>query len=123
MERGFRQALEIGGELKLNDMIDLLLHFLAGAAITAAILLIFSRVGEDCRRPDLIVVIAVAASLLLGVGKELYDKFIGPGTPEIADITLTWSGGTFALMVIIVGDMITCKRNGTKKKKSDKRRL
>lgn len=83
---------------------DLILHLIVGAAITAVILLLKKSVVG--RRPDWLVILAVGASLLAGVVKEAADKFLGWGTPEIADITFTWSGGMFALMVIALIDWL-----------------
>ena len=86
-------------------MTDLMLHFGAGFALTALILLIFGKpvVG---RRQDWLVLVAVGASFVLGAVKEAGDLWLGWGTPEIADITFTWSGGTMALMVIALIDWI-----------------
>jgi len=86
-------------------MNDLILHFGFGALITAAILLIFSKPTAG-RRPDWLVVLAVGASLTLGGIKEAGDLWLGWGTPEVADLTLTWSGGIVALAVIAMVDWI-----------------
>ena len=36
---------------------------------------------------------------------EAYDKWIGPGTPEMADVTLTWFGGLGAMFLILIIDL------------------
>lgn len=89
-------------------MNDLTLHLIAGAIITTALLLLKKPV--EARRPDWLVILAVGASLVAGVIKEAADKFLGWGTPEIADITLTWAGGVLALAVIALIDWIKFKR-------------
>jgi len=86
-------------------MNDLMLHMLCGALITAAILLIFSKPTAGLR-PDWLVILAVAASLILGGIKEAADLWLGWGTPEIADLVLTWSGGMVALVAIALIDWI-----------------
>lgn len=90
-------------------MNDLILHLIIGAAITASILLIRKPVAA--RRPDWLVVLAVGASLAVGVAKEAADKFLGWGTPEVADITFTWAGGMVALTIIALIDWIRYKRS------------
>jgi hypothetical protein len=89
-------------------MNDLTLHLIAGAIITAALLMLKKPVAG--RRPDWLVILAVGASLAAGVVKEAGDKFLGWGTPEWADIGLTWSGGMLALVVIALIDWIVYKR-------------
>lgn len=86
-------------------MTDLMLHFGVGFALTALILLIFGKPVAG-RRQDWLVVVAVGASFVLGVAKEAGDMYLGWGTPEVADLTLTWTGGTMALMVIALVDWI-----------------
>jgi hypothetical protein len=89
-------------------MTDLILHLIIGAIITASLLLLKKPV--EARRPDWLVILAVGASLAVGVAKEAADKFLGWGTPEVADITLTWSGGMVALTIIALVDWIVYKR-------------
>ena len=90
---------------------DLTLHFGAGFILSALILLIFGR-PVAARRQDWVVIVAVGASILLGVAKEAGDYFLGWGTPEIADLTLTWSGGVVALAVIaFIDEMVFLYKN------------
>lgn len=88
-------------------MNDLTLHLIIGAIITASLLLLKKPVAA--RRPDWLVVLAVGASLAAGVVKEAGDKFLGWGTPEVADITFTWAGGMVALTIIALIDWIVYK--------------
>lgn len=89
-------------------MNDLILHLLIGAVITGVIVLLRKPVAG--RRPDWLVILAVGMSLVAGVAKEAADKFLGWGTPEVADITFTWSGGTLAFMVIALIDWICYRK-------------
>lgn len=88
-------------------MNDLILHLIIGALITAVLLLLKKPAAG--RRPDWLVILAVCAALAAGVVKEAGDKWLGWGTPEIADITFTWSGGMVALAVIALIDWIVYK--------------
>ena len=90
---------------------DLTLHFAAGFLISFLILMLKKPVMA--RRPDWLVLLAVGASLFLGVAKEAGDYYLGWGTPEMADITLTWSGGIVALAVVALVDWIIYKRGNT----------
>jgi hypothetical protein len=87
---------------------DLTLHFIVGFIISFIILMFGKPV--QARRPDWLVLLAVGASLAIGVAKEAGDKFLGWGTPEVADITLTWAGGTIALMAVALWDWIHYSR-------------
>jgi hypothetical protein len=89
-------------------MNDLTLHLIIGAIITAALLMLKKPVAG--RRPDWLVLVAVGAVLAAGVLKEAGDKFLGRGTPEVADITMTWAGGMLALVVVALLDWIIYKR-------------
>ena len=90
---------------------DLTLHFGAGFILSVLILLIFGK-PVAARRQDWVVLTAVGASILLGVAKEAGDYYLGWGTPEIADLTLTWAGGTGALMVIaFIDEMVFLYKN------------
>lgn len=84
---------------------DLLYHFIAGGVIGALIMLIFGKRDPITHfRPDLIKAIAGIFPLFVGLGKEALDLWWGPGTPEIADVTLTWGGGIFAVVIILFID-------------------
>ncbi len=85
-------------------MTDLTLHFAAGFLISFVILMLKKPI--EARRPDWLVIVAVGASLVAGVAKEAGDYYLGWGTPEMADITLTWSGGIVALAVVALVDWI-----------------
>ncbi len=89
-------------------MTDLTLHFIAGFIISFIILMFKKPI--QARRPDWLVLIAVGASIAAGVAKEAGDYFLHWGTPEVADITLTWMGGTIALMVVALWDWIRFSR-------------
>ena len=84
---------------------DLLYHFIAGAVISILIMLIFGKRDPIThQRPALIKAIAGIFPLLVGFAKEALDKWWGTGNPEIADVSLTWGGGIFAVVVILFID-------------------
>ena len=85
-------------------MTDVIYHLLAGAFLSGLILMLKKPVRGE--RPDWLVFLAVLSSLLLGLAKEAADKFLGWGTPEVADITATFSGGILALGIIAFIDWI-----------------
>jgi hypothetical protein len=89
-------------------MNDLILHLIFGAVITAVMLLMFGR-SIAGRRQGWLVIASVAASFLVGIAKEAGDMWLGWGTPEIADLAMTWSGGMLALIVIGLIDWLTYK--------------
>ena len=60
-------------------------HFVAGFAITAVISLFFGYI------------IGAAAAIIAGIGKGLYDKGTGKGTPELADFAATALGAATAV--------------------------
>lgn len=86
------------------NMNDLFYHFIAGAVIAAAVLLIFGSRREG-KRPDGYVVSAVALSLIAGLAKELNDVLFQYSTFDPADLTLTFFGGVIAVLVIVFFDM------------------
>ena len=90
-------------------MNDLTLHFIAGFIISFIILMFKKPV--QVRRPDWLVLTAVGASIAVAVAKEAGDYFLHWGTAEIADITLTWSGGMVALVVVALYDWIKYKKS------------
>lgn len=91
-------------------MSDLLLHFLAGGLISVIIMFVFSRYNaETQRRQDWVVILACILPLFVGLGKEGYDKWFGPGTPELADVTLTWFGGMFGAFSFLIADLFRHK--------------
>ena len=92
-------------------MTDLTLHFAAGFLISFMILMLKKPVMA--RRPDWLVLTAIGASIAVAVAKEAGDYYLGWGTAEIADITLTWSGGMVALAVVALVDWIIYKRGNT----------
>lgn len=84
---------------------DLIYHAGAGFIISGLIVLLFAkRNRETDLRPDGPMVVAGILPLLVGLAKEAYDKWIGPGTPELADVTLTWFGGLAAMFLILFID-------------------
>ena len=85
---------------------DLLYHFIAGAVISTLIMLIFAKRDPITdQRPDLIKAIAGVFPLLVGFAKEALDKWWGTGSPEIADVTFTWGGGIFGVVLILFIDL------------------
>ena len=90
-------------------MNDLTLHFIAGFIISF-VMLMFKKPVE-ARRPDWLVLTAVGASIAAGVAKEAGDYFLHWGTAEIADITLTWSGGVVALAAVAIYDWIKYRKS------------
>ena len=83
---------------------DLILHFIAGFLISFLILMLKKPTAG--RRPDWLVLTAIGAAILAGIAKEAGDYFLHWGTAEIADITLTWSGGVMALGCVALYDWI-----------------
>ena len=83
---------------------DLTLHFIAGFIISFIILMLKKPI--EARRPDWLVLTAIGASIAAGVAKEAGDYFLHWGTAEVADITLTWSGGMVALACVALYDWI-----------------
>jgi hypothetical protein len=80
-------------------MKDLVKHFIAGAAISAIVFLVFWLITG--RISDVAIVVAGVVSLLLGAAKEIiWDLWLKKGTPEVADITLTWAGGLMAIFAL-----------------------
>lgn len=90
-------------------MNDLMLHFIAGFIISFVILML--KKPTEARRPDWLVLTAVGASIAVAVAKEAGDYFLHWGTAEIADITLTWSGGMVALAVVALYDWIRYRKS------------
>lgn len=74
---------------------DLIYHFLAGSAIVLIMMLITKK------RDDKTLLIGVALSLIAGLFKEcVIDYWILRSTPDVADITLTLSGGLAVLFIV-----------------------
>lgn len=69
---------------------------------------------EAARRPDWLVITAVGVAIAAGVAKEAGDYFLHWGTAEVADITLTWSGGVAALAVVALYDWIRYRNQFSK---------
>lgn len=90
-------------------MNDLTLHFIAGFIISFIILMLKKPV--NARRPDWLVLTAIGAAMAAGVVKEAGDYFFHWGTAEIADITLTWSGGMVALACVVLYDWIKHRKS------------
>ena len=80
-------------------MTDLTKHFIAGAVISSVVctvtLLIF---GTDKTASDWAIGLAFFAALGAGLAKEWWDKMQG-GTVEAADVTATWMGAIFPMIV------------------------
>lgn len=78
---------------------DLVLHFYGGAAIFISVqAVIYVFFAYHSYTIPAITVVAI------GVGKEVYDRVSGKGTPEFLDIMFTCLGGAsgFALSHFIV---------------------
>lgn len=74
---------------------DLILHFLAGVTIPLLLMLITKS------RKDGVLVTGSFLSLFTGIFKEcVIDYWFRYGTPELADITLTWCGGLAVLFIV-----------------------
>lgn len=74
---------------------DLILHFLAGVTIPLLLMLITKS------RKDGVLVTGSFLSLFAGIFKEcIIDYWFRYGTPELADITLTWCGGLAVLFIV-----------------------
>ena len=58
---------------------DKLMHYFVGTLIAALLYPLISWW-------------AVAVTVVVAVGKELYDKYSGKGTPELADVVWTVAG-------------------------------
>jgi uncharacterized membrane protein len=87
-------------------MRDLLLHFGVGFVVSVAIVLLFAhRNKETDLRPGIPMAVAGMFPFLLGMAKEAYDLWYGPGTPEMADVTFTWAGGLFGMFAILIIDL------------------
>jgi len=85
---------------------DLIYHAAFGFLISGLIVLLFAKRNPETHlRPNLPMVIAAILPLLIGFAKEAYDKWIGPGNPEMADVTLTWFGGLSAMFLILIIDL------------------
>ena len=69
----------------MNIPIDKKAHFLAGAAIASTVAL---YAGLE---------VGLIACLVIGVGKEVYDKASGKGTPDIWDAVATMLGSIVLL--------------------------
>jgi hypothetical protein len=92
-------------------MRDLLLHFGVGFIVSVLIVLIFARRNKDTdKRPDGPMIVAGLLPLLIGFAKEAYDKWWGPGTPEMADVTFTWTGGLAGMFLILIIDTFLTKK-------------
>jgi len=85
-------------------MTDLTLHFIAGYIISFVILML--KKPTQARRPDWLVLTAIGVTIAAAVAKEAGDYFLHWGTAEIADITLTWTGGMAALVCVALYDLI-----------------
>jgi hypothetical protein len=83
---------------------DLLYHFIGGALIALAIILLAKNTKDKT--------LLVAAFLSLGAGlfKEIViDLWLRNVPMELADVTLTWSGGLAVLFAIKIIEVIRTK--------------
>lgn len=60
-------------------------HFVAGYAITIVVSILLGYI------------VGALASIVAGVGKEVYDKVSGKGTPELLDVVATATGAVAAV--------------------------
>lgn len=72
---------------------DKLMHYTVGSMIALAATVV---VG----------VWALVPVLMAAVGKEVYDKVSGKGTPELMDIVWTMWGGGVVVLAYLVGNMV-----------------
>jgi hypothetical protein len=73
-------------------MNDLGKHFIAGAAI-GAVMVLLGIILFGKYLPDWYAAICFLMPLVAGTLYEAYQYVSGNGTAEVADITLTWTGG------------------------------
>ncbi len=77
--------------------VDKQLHFAAGASITT-LSYYFSKYAYKNRNKALL--IGFTCGVLAGVGKELYDKYSGMGTPSVNDALATAAGSACATITL-----------------------
>lgn len=74
---------------------DLLYHFLVGAAIVLIMMLLTKKTDDKT------LLVGVALSLVAGLFKEcVIDYWIVNNSPDLADVTLTWAGGLAVLFTV-----------------------
>ena len=69
-------------------------HFVAGFIITAVISLFFGYL------------VGAAAAIVAGIGKGVYDKVTGKGTPEALDFVATAAGAVTAIAISLVSSLL-----------------
>lgn len=69
-------------------------HFVAGFIITAVISLFFGYL------------VGAAAAIVAGIGKEVYDKVTGKGTPEALGFVATAAGAVTAIAISLVSSLL-----------------
>lgn len=87
---------------------DKLLHMGAGHAIGSTTTFAADQMGS--KRPELW---GIGSVLVIGVGKEIYDKYSGNGKSETMDVLATLSGGVMAVFVLKMTINNRQKRNNT----------
>lgn len=65
-------------------------HFVAGFIIAAVVSLFFGYIA------------GAAAAIVAGIGKEVYDKVTGKGTPEVLDFLATATGAATAILLSVI---------------------
>ena len=65
-------------------------HFVAGFIIAAVVSLFFGYIA------------GAAAAIVAGIGKEVYDKVTGKGTPEVLDFLATATGASTAILISFI---------------------
>lgn len=72
---------------------DKLMHYLVGSVIALVSVVVIG-------------VWALLLVLIAAIGKELYDKVSGKGTPEWMDVVWTMYGGVVVVSAYVVGNMV-----------------
>lgn len=88
---------------------DTIYHLIAGAIISAFIILMYGKRDSFNHRPDGVMVVAGLLPMVVGTGKEFFDLWIRHTNFDFADVTATWMGGLLAFFAILIYDVINKK--------------
>ncbi len=83
-------------------------HFFAGYLVGASASGVYSLYirDKDVKHPVLkSILVGIGSSLVVGMGKELYDKVSGKGTPDLNDAWATGLGGIGGSVTINISDI------------------
>jgi hypothetical protein len=92
---------------------DHIMHGIAGSQTSSVVINVMPSDINKHKRFG----ISTGAALTLGIGKEVWDKQTGRGTPEMSDIYATAIGGvvTSALIIYVI-EPLKNRRNGRHKR-------